>query len=190
MAIKKGKEKASKKTPAKKATKRALAKALTSSKVKPTTKRLKRTIRVDEAEKEFPAKDSAKFTNRYCERMFPILIERNYHNEYLLTLSEHFVQFVVPRIERRQWGFLNWRSREANPSWVVELYTNYHLPTLLLVFVRQKQVPISEDAIQRVLALLPSSDGIDAYQEAQLARKRFDIDWDSILRVIALPGRE
>ncbi|KAL4275887.1 hypothetical protein AHAS_Ahas20G0152100 [Arachis hypogaea] len=173
IAIKRGKEKASNKTPAKKGTKRAPAKAQPSSKVKPPTKRVKRSIRVDEAEKEFPAWDSARFTNRYCERMFPILVERNYHNEHLLILPEHFIEFVVPRIERRQWEFLKRQPRQANLSWVVEFYANYHSPTLQSVFVREKQVSISEGAIQEVLNLLPSPDGMDVYQEAQLERQTF-----------------
>nr|XP_025661917.1 uncharacterized protein LOC112757576 [Arachis hypogaea] len=69
--------------------------------VKPPTKRVKRTIRIDEAEKAFPARDSAWFINRYCERMFPVLAEINYNNEHLLILPTHFVDFVEPCIERR-----------------------------------------------------------------------------------------
>ncbi|XP_057719597.1 uncharacterized protein LOC130934026 [Arachis stenosperma] len=60
----------------------------------------------DEKEKSFPTKDAARFTNRYCEQMFPILAGQNYNNEYLLILPTHIIKFVEPRIKRRQWEFL------------------------------------------------------------------------------------
>ncbi|KAL4307073.1 hypothetical protein AHAS_Ahas16G0241800 [Arachis hypogaea] len=101
MATKKEKEKASNKSPVKRGTKRAPANRQPSTQVKPPTKRVKRTIRIDEAEKAFPARDSAWFINRYCERMFPVLAEINYNNEHLLILPTHFVDFVEPCIERR-----------------------------------------------------------------------------------------
>ncbi|QHN78531.1 uncharacterized protein DS421_19g662100 [Arachis hypogaea] len=94
MATKKGKEKATPKPPTRKRTKRALAAEPSSTAVKPSTKRVKRIIKVDEKEKAFPAKD---------EQMFPILAERNYNNEHLLILPNHIDEFVEPRIERRQW---------------------------------------------------------------------------------------
>ena len=74
--------------------------------VKPSTKRIKRIIKVDEKEKAFPAKDTARFLNRYCEQMFPILVERSYNNEYLLLLPNHIATFVELQIARRQQGFL------------------------------------------------------------------------------------
>ncbi|KAL4276076.1 hypothetical protein AHAS_Ahas20G0171000 [Arachis hypogaea] len=86
--------------------------------------------------------------------MFPAIVERNYHSEYLLTPPDHIVQYVMPCIERRQWGFLMRRSQEANLSWVVEFYSNYHSPSLQSVYVRRKQVPVSEGAIQEVLNVL------------------------------------
>nr|XP_025628104.1 uncharacterized protein LOC112721248 [Arachis hypogaea] len=67
MATKRGKEKASDKAPARRGTKRASAKAQPSTSVKPPTKRVKRIIKVDEAEKAFSVRDFAHFTNRYCE---------------------------------------------------------------------------------------------------------------------------
>ncbi|KAL4315750.1 hypothetical protein AHAS_Ahas15G0216300 [Arachis hypogaea] len=138
MGTKKGKEKAPDKTPARRGTKKTLAKALPSASVKPPTKRVKRIIKVDESEKAFPARDSTQFTNHYCEQMFPILSERNYNNERLLIIPTHIVDFVEPRIERRQWGFLKRQSREANLSWVVEFYSNFHSPTLQTVYVRHQ----------------------------------------------------
>ncbi|KAL4276283.1 hypothetical protein AHAS_Ahas20G0191700 [Arachis hypogaea] len=105
MGTKKGKEKAIDKTPARKGTKRTVAKAQPTTSVKPPMKPVKRIIKVDEAEKAFPVRDSAWFTNHYCEQMFPILAERNYNNEPLLIVPTHFANFVEPRIERRQWRF-------------------------------------------------------------------------------------
>ncbi|XP_072076734.1 uncharacterized protein [Arachis hypogaea] len=77
----------------------------------------------------------------------------------------------------------DWSSRLGDALW--DYRTAYKIPIGMSlfrlvygksVFVHQKQVPISKDAIKQVLALLPSLDGMDAYQEAQLKRKRFDID--------------
>ena len=73
MATKKGKEKATPKPPARRGTKRALVAEPSSTAVKPSTKRVKRIIKFDEKEKAFQAKDTARFSNRYCEQMFPIL---------------------------------------------------------------------------------------------------------------------
>ena len=106
MATKKGKEKATPKSTARRGTKRALVAEPSSTVVKPSTKRIKRIIKVDDKEKAFPAKDTTRFTNRYCEQMFPILAERNYNNEYLLLLPPNIATFVEPQIARRQWGFL------------------------------------------------------------------------------------
>ena len=69
MATKKGKEKATYKQAARKGTKRALVAEPSSTAVKPSTKRIKRIIKVDEKEKAFPARDTARFTNRYCEEL-------------------------------------------------------------------------------------------------------------------------
>ncbi|KAL4305985.1 hypothetical protein AHAS_Ahas16G0133000 [Arachis hypogaea] len=176
MGTKKGKEKATDKTPARRGTKRTPAKALPSKSVKPPTKRVKRIIKVDESEKAFSARDSTRFANRYCEQKFPILAERNYNNEHLLIIPTHFVDFVEPRIERKQWGFLRRQPREANLSWVVEFYSNFYSPTLQTVYVRQRQVPISETAIQRALDLPPSPEGWDAYQEVSRKCQMYQFD--------------
>ena len=144
-----------------------------STAVKPTTKRTKRIIKVDDKEKAFPAKDTARFFNRYCEQMFPILAERSYNNEYLLLLPNHIATFVEPQIAQRQWGFLQRQPRQVNLSWVVEFYFNFHLPTLQSVFVHQKQVPITEEAIQKALGLPPVPEGLDTFQEAILKRQMY-----------------
>ncbi|KAL4371447.1 hypothetical protein AHAS_Ahas06G0166700 [Arachis hypogaea] len=62
------------------------------------------------------------------------------------------------------------------------------MPTLQSVYVRQKQVSISERAIQQALDLPPAPEGLDAFQKASSKCQRYQFDWDAILRVIALPG--
>ncbi|QHO23856.1 uncharacterized protein DS421_12g367170 [Arachis hypogaea] len=120
--------------------------------------------------------------------MFSILAERSYNNEYLLILPTHIAEFVEPQIARRQWGFLQRQPWQVNLSWVVKFYSNFHLPTLQSVYVRQKQIPITEEAIQRALDLPPTRKGLDAFQEAALKCQLYQFDWNAILRVIALPG--
>ncbi|QHO50001.1 uncharacterized protein DS421_1g18890 [Arachis hypogaea] len=70
----------------------------------------------------------------------------------------------------------------------LEFYSNFHLPTLQSVYIRQKQVPITEEAIQRALDLPPAPEGLDAFQKAAIKRQAYTFDWDAILRVIAQPG--
>ncbi|QHN95656.1 uncharacterized protein DS421_18g611600 [Arachis hypogaea] len=181
MATKKGKKKATSRPPARRGTKRALVAEPSSTAVKSSTKRVKRIIKVDEKEKAFPAKDAARFSNRYCKQMFPILVERNYNNEYLLILLSNIATFVEPQIEQRQWGFLRKQLRQVNLSWVVEFYSNFYMPILQSVYVRQKQVPITEEAIQQVLSFPPIPAGMDAFQEAALQRQRYQFDRDSVL---------
>ena len=62
------------------------------------------------------------------------------------------------------------------------------MPTMQSVYVRQKQVPITEEAIQRALGLPPAPEGLDAFQEASFKCQTYQFDWDAVLRVIAQPG--
>nr|XP_025700186.1 uncharacterized protein LOC112801587 [Arachis hypogaea] len=190
MATKKGKEKATPKPTARKGMKRALMAKPSSTTVNPLTKRIKRIIKVDEKERAFPAKDTARFPNRYCEQMFPILATRNYNNEHLLILPLHIAEFVEPQIAHRHWGFLLRQPRQVNLSWVVEFYSNFHLPTLQSIYLRQKQVPITEEALQRALDLPPALEGLDTFQRAATKRQAYTFDWDAVLKVIARPGSE
>ncbi|XP_072064290.1 uncharacterized protein [Arachis hypogaea] len=105
MATKKGKEKASNNPTTKRAPQRSTTKARPTPQAKPLSKRVQKIIHIDKQEKGNPARDPTRFSNRFCELMFPAMIERSYHSEYLLAPPEHIVQFVMPRIERRQWDF-------------------------------------------------------------------------------------
>ena len=120
--------------------------------------------------------------------MFPILAAQNYNNEHLLILRPRIAKFFEPQIAQRHWGFLQRQPRQVNLSWVVEFYSNFHLLTLQSVYVRQKQIPIIEEAIQRALDLPPTPERLDAFQEVALKRQMYQFDWDAVLRVIALPG--
>ncbi|XP_072064416.1 uncharacterized protein [Arachis hypogaea] len=99
---------------------------------------------------------------------------------------------LMPDKPRSRWDgpYMLEKVEPGSREKLVEFYAIYHSPTLQSVFVHQKQVPISEGAIQRVLDLLPSPDGIDAYQEAQLERQTFQFDWNLMHRVITQPGSE
>ncbi|QHO56245.1 uncharacterized protein DS421_3g72090 [Arachis hypogaea] len=120
--------------------------------------------------------------------MFPILAAWNYNNEHLLIFPPRIADFVEPQIAQRHWGFLQRQPRQVNLSWVVEFYSNIHLSSLQSVFIRQKQVPITEEAIQRDLDLPPAPEGLDAFQKAAIKRQTYNFDWDAVLRVIAQPG--
>nr|XP_025617042.1 uncharacterized protein LOC112709369 [Arachis hypogaea] len=116
MVIKKDKQKSLKKP--------TTNKAHQEPKAKPLLKKARSTAKIDELEKDNPPRDSSKFSNRYCELVYPIMTERNYHSKPLLVLPAHIAPMVMPRIERRQWGFLMRQPKEANLSWVVEFYSN------------------------------------------------------------------
>ncbi|XP_016192502.1 uncharacterized protein LOC107633381 [Arachis ipaensis] len=96
MVIKKDKEKkpAAKKAPTKLATKATTA--------KPLIKKPRSIVNIGALEKDNPPRDPNKFPNRYCELVYPMMIERNYHAEPLLIPPAHVAPFVMPRIERRQ----------------------------------------------------------------------------------------
>ena len=70
---------------------------------------------------------------------------------------------------------------------MVEFYTNYHFSFFKSVYVRRKQVSVSEEAIQQVLNVLPVPSDMDGYQEVLHQREKSGFDWDSVLRVIAEP---
>ncbi|KAL4397113.1 hypothetical protein AHAS_Ahas01G0159400 [Arachis hypogaea] len=73
--------------------------------------------------------------------MFPILAAGNYHNEHLLILPSNIVDLVESHIDGRHWGFLRRQPRQVNHSWIVEFYSNFHMPNLQSVNVCQKQAP-------------------------------------------------
>ncbi|QHO35192.1 uncharacterized protein DS421_9g273460 [Arachis hypogaea] len=185
MATKKSKEKASRKPAAKRAPPKSCSKAQSSLGAKPLFKKAKAPAPIDDNEKSKPAKDPSKFPNRFCELMFPLMVERNYHAEHLLAPPDKVAAYILPCIEQRGWEFLLRKSQEVNLSWVVEFYSNYHLPSLQSVYVHRKQVSVSEEAIQQVLNVLPVPSDMDGYQEVLRQREKFGFDWDSILRVIA-----
>ena len=143
MVIKKNKGKAPKKPTPNKAHQEQTA--------KPLLKKTKGPI--DVLEKDNPPKDSNKFPNRYCELVYARMIERNYHPEPLLVLPAHLHPIVIPHIEQRQWRFLLRKQKEANLSWVVEFYSNFHSPLLTSIFVRRKQVSVTVKTIQEVLGI-------------------------------------
>ena len=142
---------------------------------------------VDVLEKDNPPKDSNKFPNRYCELVYSRMIERNYHPEPLLVLPAHLSPIVMPHIDRRHWRFLLRQPMEANLSWVVEFYSNFHSPHLTSIFVRRKQVSVTVETIREVLGIEPSTDAYDAYQEVLATCVDRAFDWSAILRIIASP---
>ena len=148
MATKKGKEIALRKSAAKRAPQKSNSKVRSSLGAKPPSKKGMTPAPLDENDKGKSAKDSSRFPNRFCELMFPSIAVKNYHPEHLLAPPDKVAPYILPRIEQRGWEFLLRKPREINLSWVEEFYTNYHLPSLQSVYVRRKQVSVSEEAIQ------------------------------------------
>ena len=161
----KGKEKASRTPAAKRALPKSRSKAHSSLGAKPLSKKAKAPAPIDDNEKSKPTKDSSRFLNRFCELMFSFMVERNYHVEHLLTPPDKVAPYILPHIEQRGLEFLLRKPQEVNLSWVVEFYTNYHLSSLQSVYMRRKQVSVSEEAIQQVLNVLPVPSDMDGYQE-------------------------
>ena len=181
MATKKGKEKASRKPATRRAPQKSNSKARSSLGAKPLSKKGKTSAPLDENDKGKPAKDSSRFPNRFCELMFPSIVVRNYHPEHLLAPPDKVAPYILACIEQRGWEFLLRKPREINLSWVEEFYTNYHLPSLRSVYMRRKQVSVSEEAIQQVLNVLPVPSDMDGYQEVLRQREKYGFNWDSIL---------
>ncbi|XP_052116543.1 uncharacterized protein LOC127746658 [Arachis duranensis] len=74
-----------KETSHKEGTPKSRSKAHSSLGAKPLSKKVKAPAPIDDNEKSKRAKDSSRFTNRFCELVFPAMVERNYHAEHLLT---------------------------------------------------------------------------------------------------------
>ncbi|KAL4294255.1 hypothetical protein AHAS_Ahas18G0209800 [Arachis hypogaea] len=97
MTTQKGKENASKKPATKKAPQKSTSKACPTLGAKPLSKKTKTIVHIDEQEKGNLARDPTKFPNRFCELMFPTMVERNYHSEHLLAPPDHIApQFTCP----------------------------------------------------------------------------------------------
>ncbi|XP_057719626.1 uncharacterized protein LOC130934052 [Arachis stenosperma] len=77
------------------------SKAHSSLGAKHLSKKMKAPAPIDVNEKSKPAKDSSRFPNRFCELMFPFMVERNYHAEHLLTPPDKVAPCILPRIEQR-----------------------------------------------------------------------------------------
>ena len=99
MANKKGKEKASRKPATKRAPQKSNSKAHSSLGAKPLSKKAKAPAPIDEIEKRKPEKDSSRFPNRFCELVFPAMVERNYHAEHLLASLDKVAPCILPRVE-------------------------------------------------------------------------------------------
>ncbi|QHN83151.1 uncharacterized protein DS421_20g702160 [Arachis hypogaea] len=101
MVTKKGKEKAPRKPAAKKDTPKINSKVHSSLGAKPLSKKAKIPTPIDEKEKSKPAKDSSRFSNHFCERVFPSMVVRNCHPEHLLAPPDKVAPYILPRIEQR-----------------------------------------------------------------------------------------
>ncbi|XLS97171.1 hypothetical protein HN51_039906 [Arachis hypogaea] len=108
----------------------------------------------EKADQLIPANDPIKFANCYCELKYPVFAtSRNLYLERTLKIPEELQQYTTDHIKQRGWFFLERNLTEVNASWVREFYCNYFKTFLDAVHLREKQILVTEEAIEDILRL-------------------------------------
>ncbi|KAL4381606.1 hypothetical protein AHAS_Ahas04G0150300 [Arachis hypogaea] len=77
---------------------------------------------------------------------------------------------------------------EVNTSWVREFYANYYTGALDEIFLRGKQILVSEEDLEEILHFPPKTSGNDDYEKEKGEQKMLTFDWYKVMEVIAKPG--
>ena len=141
----------------------------------------------EKADQLLPATDPVKFANRYCELKYPVFAtSRNLYLEKTFKIPKELKQYTSEQIKQRGWFFLERNLTEVNSSWIREFYCNYFKTSLDGVQLRGKQILVTEEAIEDILQLLPKSDKLDGYQQAEEDMRFMKFDWDAVKQRIAI----
>ncbi|KAL4315555.1 hypothetical protein AHAS_Ahas15G0196800 [Arachis hypogaea] len=105
----------------------------------------------DKVDRLLPPANSEKFPNLYCELQFPLFQQRHLNLEKKLDIPSDLRQFTEPQIRDRGWAFLDKELARVNESWVHEFYCNFFRPTLDSVYLRGRQILVTEVDIEEAL---------------------------------------
>ncbi|XLR59838.1 hypothetical protein HN51_014201 [Arachis hypogaea] len=140
-----------------------------------------------------PTEDTSNFPNQYCEKQFVAFFQqKSLHFERVIKwnkIPSDLHTMVNENIESREWHFIEWELKEYNQDWAIEFYSNFYTPTLKTVYMRGKQIPITEAAIAEILRISQKLKGKCAYVNAMEDKNLPGIlNWDRILKKISIPG--
>ncbi|MED6121854.1 hypothetical protein PIB30_033969 [Stylosanthes scabra] len=143
---------------------------------------------MDDMLKRMSSETPNKFPNQYSQRKFREIGKRSLHFERRLENPDNLLKFVAPRIEKFKLQFIDRELVQVNDTWVREFYSNLHDEDLNSVFLRGKQIPITEVVIQNILKIPAPPKGKDDFQKAKEAQKTYTFKWNLVLDRLTKPG--
>ncbi|XP_057755856.1 uncharacterized protein LOC130975039 [Arachis stenosperma] len=124
-------------------------------------------------------------SRRYKEKMKVVhdkhIKRREFRPGELVLLYNTRLRLMPGKLRSRWEG--PYRVEKAEPYEVFHLSHPSSPKFIKSFYIRQKQVPITEEAIQRALDLPPAPEGLDAFQEVTFQRQTYKFDWDTVLRL-------
>ncbi|KAL4344383.1 hypothetical protein AHAS_Ahas11G0172900 [Arachis hypogaea] len=145
---------------------------------------------LNEEEKEnqlLPSTDPTKFPNLYCELRLSRYAKKNLNIEKKLNLPNDVRRAINARISELGLDFVDRDLGRINISWVKEFYCNFFRPGLDSVFLRGREIMITEDALRDALLCRVGTPETCAYQQAEVALLSMTFDYEALRRVIATP---
>ncbi|KAL4344176.1 hypothetical protein AHAS_Ahas11G0152200 [Arachis hypogaea] len=145
---------------------------------------------LNEEEKEnqlLPSTDPTKFPNLYCELRLSRYAKKNLNIEKKLNLPNDVRRAINARISELGLDFVDRDLGRINISWVKEFYCNFFRPSLDSVFLRGREIMITEDALRDALLCRVGTPETCAYQQAEVALLSMTFNYEALRRVIATP---
>ncbi|RYR19536.1 hypothetical protein Ahy_B03g064341 [Arachis hypogaea] len=145
---------------------------------------------LNEEEKEnqlLPSTDPTKFPNLYCELRLSRYAKKNLNIEKKLNLPNDVRRAINARISELGLDFVDRDLGRINISWVKEFYYNFFRPSLDSVYLRGREIMITEDALRDALLCRVGTPETCAYQQAEVALLSMTFNYEALRRVIATP---
>ncbi|QHO19665.1 uncharacterized protein DS421_11g330990 [Arachis hypogaea] len=145
---------------------------------------------LNEEEKEnqlLPSTEPTKFPNLYCELRLSRYAKKNLNIEKKLNLPNDVRRAINARISELGLDFVDRDLGRINISWVKEFYCNFFRPGLDSVFLRGREIMITEDALRDALLCRVGTPETCAYQQAEVALVSMTFNYEALRRVIATP---
>ncbi|KAL4315959.1 hypothetical protein AHAS_Ahas15G0237200 [Arachis hypogaea] len=145
---------------------------------------------LNEEEKEnqlLPSTDPTKFPNLYCELRLSRYAKKNLNIEKKLNLPNDVRRAINARISELGLDFVDRDLGRINISWVKEFYCNFFRPSLDSVYLRGREIMITEDALRDALLCRVGTPETCAYQQAEVALLFMTFNYEALRRVITTP---
>ncbi|KAL4365334.1 hypothetical protein AHAS_Ahas07G0095700 [Arachis hypogaea] len=99
----------------------------------------------------------------------PNFRKQSFCAERKLCIPDVHKKFTDDRIDKWRWEFLNRELVAINTSWVHEFYFNYYTVALDSVYLFEKQILVTEAALQEILQVPPKQKEKGAYEKVNEA---------------------